>query len=227
MAVGMEGLEPSRLAAHDPKSCLSASSSTSPDNLKLYHRHLTGNKERLSFVLCFYKTLIHLVFLLLFHNPNNPGYNQAQLTFTGRFVLSRVINPEGSGKLRTQLTRSVVLALRELMRQTEPNALSRDLAAYISMALQEVSQTVEDSVAAWEKKGYWVKADRFRMDWDWSQRYATTLRKALIDEDWAAVAMTSAQIGQKLMNVDVPVRHRLGEPWVGSWKKLTQTKTAG
>ena len=28
--MGKEGLEPSRLAAHDPKSCLSANSSTSP-----------------------------------------------------------------------------------------------------------------------------------------------------------------------------------------------------
>ena len=28
--MGKEGLEPSRLSAHDPKSCLSASSSTSP-----------------------------------------------------------------------------------------------------------------------------------------------------------------------------------------------------
>lgn len=28
--VGTEGVEPSRLAAHDPKSCLSANSSTSP-----------------------------------------------------------------------------------------------------------------------------------------------------------------------------------------------------
>ena len=33
--VGKEGLEPSRLAAHDPKSCLSANSSISP-TLKLY-----------------------------------------------------------------------------------------------------------------------------------------------------------------------------------------------
>ena len=31
--VGMEGVEPSRLATHDPKSCLSASSSTSPRRL--------------------------------------------------------------------------------------------------------------------------------------------------------------------------------------------------
>lgn len=32
LLVGTEGLEPSRLAAHDPKSCSSASSDTSPQS---------------------------------------------------------------------------------------------------------------------------------------------------------------------------------------------------
>ena len=37
--VGMAGVEPARLAAHDPKSCLSANSSTSPrqNAEKFYH----------------------------------------------------------------------------------------------------------------------------------------------------------------------------------------------
>jgi hypothetical protein len=131
-----------------------------------------------------------------------------------------LINTEGAGKLRTQLTRSVVLALRELMRQTQPDDHSRDLAAYISIALGEIYQTAEESVAAWEKKGYWVKADRFRMDWEWADRLAVTMRKALMQEDWATVAMTAAQIAQKLMSVDVPQRHKLGEPWQGAWKQL-------
>ncbi len=134
--------------------------------------------------------------------------------------MGRLINTEGAGKLRTQLTRSVVLALRELMRQTQPDDHSRDLAAYISIALGEIYQTAEESVAAWEKKGYWVKADRFRMDWEWADRLAVTMRKALVQEDWATVAMTAAQIAQKLMSVDVPQRHKLGEPWQGAWKQL-------
>ncbi len=33
MVVGKKGLEPSRLTAHDPKSCLSANSSTSPQGI--------------------------------------------------------------------------------------------------------------------------------------------------------------------------------------------------
>lgn len=140
--------------------------------------------------------------------------------------MGRLINTESAAKLRTQLTRSVVLALRELMRQTQPDNHSRDLAAYISLALEEIYQTAEASVAAWEKKGYWVKADRFRMDWEWATRYASSLRSALMNDDWAGVAMTAAQIAQKLMNVDVPVRHKLGTPWEGAWEQLRKTQQA-
>ena len=135
--------------------------------------------------------------------------------------MSRVINPDGAGKERTRLCKSVVLALRELMRQPEANETSKDLAAYISMALVEVFATVESSTGAWEKKGYWVKADRFRLEWDWSERLGQKMNLAVRADDWATVAMTSAQIGQKLVKVDVPVRHHLGTPWVGAWEKMT------
>lgn len=134
--------------------------------------------------------------------------------------MSRIINPEGAGKERTRLCKSIVLALRELMRQTDANETSKDLAAYIALALKEVFATVESSVAAWEKKGYWVKADRFRMEWEWSERLGNKMNQALLAEDWATVALTAAQVGQKLTKVDVPVRHRLGTPWVGAWGKI-------
>lgn len=135
--------------------------------------------------------------------------------------MGRVINPEGAGKLRNQLTRSIVLALRELMRQTETDEHSRDLAAYIVMALREVDDTVESSVAAWEKKGYWLKSDRYRLEWEWAGRSSQKMLNALQQDDWATVAVTAAQVAQKLMGVDVPQRHRLGTPWEGAWQRLT------
>ncbi len=134
--------------------------------------------------------------------------------------MSRVINPDSAGKERTRLCKSVVLALRELMRQTEPTDASRDLAAFMALALQEIFQTVEVSVAAWEKKGYWVKADRFRMEWEWADRTGKRLEQAVRGDDWGTVAMTAAQVAQKLMKIDVPQRHRLGTPWVGAWESL-------
>jgi hypothetical protein len=137
--------------------------------------------------------------------------------------LSRVIKTETAAKDRTRLTRSVVLALRELMRQTEPDDHSRDLAAYISLALLQIHQTIDTSVNAWEKRGYWVKADRFRMEWEWTQISGEKIGQAVLADDWATIAVTAAQVAQKLMSVDVPVRHRLGTPWEGAWKLLKET----
>ncbi len=136
--------------------------------------------------------------------------------------MSRVINPEGAGKERTRLCKSVVLALRELVRQRDADQTSRDLAAFIAMALVDIYETVESSVGAWEKRGYWVKADRFRLEWDWSERLGNKMRVALLAEDWAGVAMTAAEVGQKLVTVDVPVRNRLGTPWVAAWERLNK-----
>ncbi len=138
--------------------------------------------------------------------------------------MSRVINPDGAGKERTRLCKGVVLALRELVRQSNADQTSKDLAAFIALALIDIYDTVEASVGAWEKRGYWVKADRFRLEWDWTERLGNKMKKALLAEDWAGVAMASAEVGQKLVKVDVPVRHRLGTPWVGAWDRLNGIK---
>jgi hypothetical protein len=106
------------------------------------------------------------------------------------------------------------------MKQQGTDDLTRDLAAYISLSLVEVNSTIEASVGAWEKRGYWVKADKFRLEWEWAGLYGQGMGEALRKEDWATVALTSAKIAQKLGKVTVPTRHRLGTPWVGSWKKL-------
>jgi hypothetical protein len=134
--------------------------------------------------------------------------------------MSRVYNPDSAGKERNTLTRGVVLALRELMKQQGTDDLTKDLAAFVALSLDEISGTIEASVGAWEKRGYWVKADKFRLEWEWAGQCAKSMRDALLKDDWATVAMTSAKVAQKLGKVTVPERHRLGTPWVGAWKKL-------
>jgi len=135
-----------------------------------------------------------------------------------------IINPESAGKERTQLTKGIVLAIRELAKQTDTGVESRDMAAFISIALTQISAGIDISVAAWEKRGYWVKADRFRMEWLWAGIYADKMRAALMTDDWATVAVTMAQVAQKLVKVDVPAGHRLGKPWIGAWKLLSGKK---
>ncbi|MFC1936525.1 hypothetical protein ACFLYP_02535 [Chloroflexota bacterium] len=109
-----------------------------------------------------------------------------------------------------------------MMKQTKPDSKTQDLAAFISMALLSIADTIELSVAPWEKRDYWIKADRFRREWAWAGKLGQEIREATIDEDWPSVASLAAQIGEKLSNVKVSPRHRMGTPWVGAWNKLTQ-----
>jgi len=134
--------------------------------------------------------------------------------------LSRIINPDSAGKERVRLSKAVVLAIRELAKQSQPGDESHDLAAFISMALSIISETIDISVAAWEKRGYWVKADKFRMEWAWSAQLAQKMDRAIKADDWEDVAVVAAQVAQKLNKITVPAGHRLGQPWTGAWNEL-------
>lgn len=138
--------------------------------------------------------------------------------------MSRVINPESAGKERTQLTKAIVLAVRELARQKDVTNEAKDLAAFIALALKNISEGIDISVAAWEKRGYWVKADRFRMDWVWTGQVADKMKVAIFTNDWGTIAMLMPQIAQKFGKIVVSENHRLGKPWVGAFKQLTSNQ---
>jgi hypothetical protein len=138
--------------------------------------------------------------------------------------LSRVIHTDGAGKQRTRLSREVVLSIRELMKQTQPDGVSRDQTAFIALALQEIGGAIDISVDAWEKRGYWVKADRFRMEWAWSGQLGKTMEEAVLSDDWPTVAATAIKVAQKLMAIKIPEHHRLGTPWLGAWEALNKKK---
>ena len=134
--------------------------------------------------------------------------------------MSRIINPESAGKERTQLSKAIVLAVRELAKQTDVSQEAKDLAAFLAIALQSISEGIDVSVAAWEKRGYWVKADRFRMDWIWTGQIAEKMKNAVLTDDWGTIAMLMPQIAQKFGKIVVSPNHRLGKPWLGAYGRL-------
>jgi hypothetical protein len=135
--------------------------------------------------------------------------------------MSRIIHTEGAGKDRPRLLKSISLAIRELGKQTSLDEQTLDLLAYLVFALEAIAAGIEESVIAWEKRGYWIKADRFRMEWQWAGQLAARLRTALLQGNWAEASQLTAQIAQKISHITVPEHHRLGKPWVGAWKRLT------
>ena len=134
--------------------------------------------------------------------------------------LGRIIKPESASKERTLMTRSIAYALRELMKQTEINDRTKDITAYIVLTLRAIGKTIDSSVEAWEKRGYWLKADKYRLEWDWTERLGEALYQALTKGDWSSVAIIAAQITEKLKNVQLPKTNRIGSPWEGARKSL-------
>lgn len=134
--------------------------------------------------------------------------------------MSRVINPDSVGKERTRLSKSIVLCIRELAKQANVSEETKDQAAFISLALESISDGIDASVVAWEKRDYWVKADKFRMEWMWAGQTAAKLKEAVLGDDWATIAMLLPQIASKFSKVVVSDNHRLGKPWTGAYKLL-------
>ncbi|MDO9303207.1 MAG: hypothetical protein Q7T89_17590 [Anaerolineales bacterium] len=134
--------------------------------------------------------------------------------------MSRVINPDSVGKERTRLIKSVVLCMRELAKQAKVTPEAKDLASFIALALQSISDGVDVSVAAWEKRDYWVKADKFRMEWMWTGNTAEKMKTAVLTDDWATIASLMPQIASKLNKVEVSDNHRLGKPWENAYALL-------
>jgi hypothetical protein len=134
--------------------------------------------------------------------------------------LSRVVKLESAGKDRTQLSKYILLAIRELGGSSQDLNKSRDLVAYMIIALAQIAQTIDASVDAWEKRGYWVKADRFRMEWSWTQAKSDQLYKYLQEQNWDGIIQQVVQITQKLSSVKVPAKKPLVEPWHDAYKRM-------
>lgn len=134
--------------------------------------------------------------------------------------MSRVINPDSVGKERTRLTKGIVLCIRELAKQASITSDAKDLAAYIALALQAISEGIDASVVAWEKRDYWVKADKFRMEWMWAGQVAAKMKAAVLEDDWATIAGLMPQIASRFSKIEVSDNHRLGKPWTGAYTLL-------
>ncbi|HOW08151.1 MAG TPA: hypothetical protein PLQ28_10040 [Flexilinea sp.] len=134
--------------------------------------------------------------------------------------MSRVIRTGSASTERNRLKKALVLAIRELMKQSEPNETSRDLIAFILLCLERITETVEESAEAWEKRGYWLKADHFRMEWEWARLLAERIRPNVLTENYNKIIPDLIELSQSLNDVTISDSHRLGTPWLGAWDQL-------
>jgi uncharacterized phage-associated protein len=148
-------------------------------------------------------------------------YNNLRKTVntTSGAIVSQIINPSTPGKERNRLSKAIVITIRAFMRQEKPDKNTKDMLAFIILALREISDGIDKSVIAWEKRGYWIKADKYRIEWEWTSQYADQLDTAFENEKWSEISAMLMEIMGRFSGIKVSDKHRMGKPWIGALKQ--------
>jgi hypothetical protein len=118
------------------------------------------------------------------------------------------------------LRRTIAEALRRLARKSTFDQESQDLAALIVFSLRRLSEGVEQTTTAWEKRDYFLKADRFRLKWEWVDDTAYELESALLLGQWERVPQILATLFPRFGDITVARYTRSSALWDGCYQRL-------
>jgi len=136
--------------------------------------------------------------------------------------MSRVIHLDSPGKRRNQLRRTIAEILRHLMLKRKLDEEAKDMAAALVFSLRDIAQTVEVATAAWEKRNYFLKADRFRRKWEWVLPAAEGLRSVLLNGGWERLPRQLATLAPHFADIRVTKMTRKPSTWKASYRLLEQ-----
>ena len=138
--------------------------------------------------------------------------------------MSRITYIDGTpNQKRNSLRRAIAEVLRRLSSKPTLDAESKDMLAFIALALREIAEGIDQSATAWEKRDYYLKADQFRREWEWAEPAATRLRTALCEERWNDVLAELAQLAPRFSDVRIKQLTRPASLWHGCYARLTQS----
>ncbi|MBP7999297.1 MAG: hypothetical protein KA314_25575 [Chloroflexi bacterium] len=134
--------------------------------------------------------------------------------------MSRVINVNNPTKVRNYARRTIAEILYLLPRKQKFDEEAKDMAAAIVYCLREIEGTVETSAVAWEKRDYWMKAERFMREWEWTKEMAANYEDIIREEAWDLLPELLADLMSHFTDMDVKSFMRKPDAWQGAYKRL-------
>ena len=136
--------------------------------------------------------------------------------------MARVINTNSPGKRRSAYMRTVAEILRRLSQQQEVNQDTKDSVAWIVYCLRGIEGTVEESMLAWEKRGYWKKSDDFQQKWWWASLMAKSIEDMVASQDWEKLPDMLIRLFPHVADIQISRLTRDPKEWRGAYSKLMQ-----
>jgi hypothetical protein len=140
--------------------------------------------------------------------------------------LTRIIATESVGQQRHGLRRTIAEALRRLATKQTFDQESLDLAALIVFSLRRLEQGVDQTATAWEKRNYYLKADRFRLEWEWLDDTAYALETALLLGNHDRVPEILAGLFPRFNDITIARYTRSSKLWEGCYQRLRSGETS-
>jgi hypothetical protein len=103
---------------------------------------------------------------------------------------------------------------------------SKDMAAALVFALREIHDSVQVTLEAWEKRNYFLKADRFRLEWEWVPEAADALERLILDEEWDGLPVQIAKLAPRFSDIRIVKMTRPESTWKASHELLLMQHNA-
>ena len=134
--------------------------------------------------------------------------------------MSRVINIDNPTKRRNHNRRTIAELLRRLSQKSTIDDEAKDITAAIVLSLQDIWAGVEQTALAWEKRDYWMKAERFVRQWEWANAAAANIEDVVRNNAWDLLPELLADLFPRFADIQVKVMTRKPDSWEGAYKKL-------
>lgn len=134
--------------------------------------------------------------------------------------MSRVINIDSPSKRRNKNRRTIAELLRRLGQKSTVDDETKDMTATIVFSLKDISTGVEQTALAWEKRDYWMKAERFIRQWEWTVESAANIEDVIRNNAWDLLPELLADLFPRFADIQIKSMTRKADTWQGAYSKL-------
>jgi hypothetical protein len=134
--------------------------------------------------------------------------------------MSRIVNANNPTTIRNRNRRSIAEILRHLSQKPGIDDEAKDMSATIVFLLREIDDGVENSARAWEKRDYWLKAERFLREWKWVKETAYNFEDVIRNDAFDLLPELMADLFPRFIDIQIKTMTRKSTLWRGAYQRL-------
>ena len=127
--------------------------------------------------------------------------------------MTKIIHIDSPSKERLLLMRYAAITIRALGQQNAVDHQTHLLTTFLVEILDRIMENINRSCSAWEKRDYWLKADKFRLEWEWTQASADALRMIHQQNTWDDLPYTIGKMIPRFVSISIPKKMFSEKPW--------------